>query len=106
MLLYERLGSLCAQSVDFYRVFLYLCDLHLGLCLLPQAGLGLVGLETKASLWWHRQAVGQPLHGEVLQKKTELTPECVAVKELLLPSLRHGDGLGALALAAAGGQND
>ena len=36
--------------------------------------------------------------------EAELAPECVAVVELLLPPLRHGDGLGALTVTVTGGE--
>ena len=53
----------------------------------------------------HR-AVCRPLQGEVLQMEAELAPERVAVVELLLPLLRHGDGLGALSVTVTGGMSE
>lgn len=50
-------------------------------------------------LWW-------PLYGESVELEAELPPKRVVIVELLLPPLQHGNGLGALTQAAAGGQND
>lgn len=50
-------------------------------------------------LWW-------PLYGESVELEAELLPKRVAIVELLLSPLQHGEGFGALTQAATGGQND
>jgi hypothetical protein len=47
------------------------------------------------------EAVGQPLHDEVVETDAELLPKRVAEAQLTLLTLRHGKGLDSLTLAAA-----
>ena len=50
-------------------------------------------------LWW-------PLYGESVELEAELLPKRVAIVELLLPPLQHGDGLGALTVTVTGGKRE
>ena len=100
------LGVLMVLFFYSCRVLLPLLNLYLGLGLLPHADLGFVGLESEVGLGWDHHAVCRPLQGEVFQMEAELAPERVAVVDLLLPPLCHGDGLGALAVTVTGGKRE
>lgn len=50
-------------------------------------------------LWW-------PLYGESVELEAELPPKRVAIVELLLSPLQHGEGLGALTVTVTGGKRE
>ena len=50
-------------------------------------------------IWW-------PLYGKSVELEAELLPKRVAIVELLLPPLQHGDGLGALMVTVTGGKRE
>ena len=79
-------------------------SLHLGFLLALQVHDAMLRCQAHSfvarpvvDIWW-------PLYGKSIELEAELLPKRVAIVELLLPPLQHGDGLGALAVTVTSGK--